>query len=195
MALAPEYELLEDAMLRSLLLVFCLAAAPAAAGEGWLQNYRQTTPPKPAPDAAFIGPDGGEITLDRFRGKLVVLNFWATWCSPCRREMPALDRLQGALGGDRLEVVALSIDRGGAERVDPFFEKHTLRRLGRYLDPGNAVGEAMDIRRLPTTALIDGEGREIGRLEGPAEWDAPEILAFLETQLPPAGASSLPAPK
>jgi len=69
MALAPESELLEDAMLRSLLLVFCLAAAPAAAGEGWLQNYRQTTPPKPAPEAAFIGPDGGEITLDRFRGK------------------------------------------------------------------------------------------------------------------------------
>ncbi len=177
-------------MLRSLLLVFLVAAGTAAA-EGWLQNYRKTDPPAPAPEAAFTGPDGGEITLARFGGKLVVLNFWATWCAPCRREMPSLDRLQGTLGGEKLEVVALSIDRDGAERVDPFFEQHGIARLKRYLDPRNAVGGEMDIRVLPTTVLIDARGREIGRLPGPAEWDAPEILTFLRDQL----SGALPAPK
>jgi len=191
----PEPELLEGAMLRSLLLVFCIAAGIAAAAEGWLQNYRKTDPPAPAPEAVFTDPDGGEITLARFGGKLVVLNFWATWCAPCRREMPSLDRLQGLLGGDRLEVVALSIDRGGAERVDPFFEEHGIGRLKRYLDPRNAVGGAMNVRILPTTVLVDAEGREIGRLEGPAEWDAPEILAFLRDQLSGADSGPLPPPK
>ncbi len=191
----PEPELLEGAMLRSLLLVFCIAAGTAAAAEGWLQNYRKTDPPAPAPEAVFTDPDGGEITLARFGGKLVVLNFWATWCAPCRREMPSLDRLQGLLGGDRLEVVALSIDRGGAERVDPFFEEHGIGRLKRYLDPRNAVGGAMNVRILPTTVLVDAEGREIGRLEGPAEWDAPEILAFLRDQLSGTDSGPLPPPK
>ena len=191
----PEPELLEGAMLRSLLLVFCIAAGTAAAAEGWLQNYRKTDPPAPAPEAVFTGPDGGEITLARFGGKLVVLNFWATWCAPCLREMPSLDRLQGLLGGDRLEVVALSIDRGGAERVDPFFEEHGIGRLKRYLDPRNAVGGAMNVRILPTTVLVDAEDREIGRLEGPAEWDAPEILAFLRDQLSGADSGPLPPPK
>ncbi len=190
----PEPELLEGAMLRSLLLVFCIAAGTAAA-EGWLQNYRKTDPPAPAPEAVFTDPDGGEITLARFGGKLVVLNFWATWCAPCLREMPSLDRLQGLLGGDRLEVVALSIDRGGAERVDPFFEEHGIGRLKRYLDPRNSVGGAMNVRILPTTVLVDAEGREIGRLEGPAEWDAPEILAFLRDQLSGADSGPLPPPK
>ncbi len=191
----PEPELLEGAMLRSLLLVFCIVAGTAAAAEGWLQNYRKTDPPAPAPEAVFTDPDGGEITLARFGGKLVVLNFWATWCAPCLREMPSLDRLQGLLGGDRLEVVALSIDRGGAERVDPFFEEHGIGRLKRYLDPRNAVGGAMNVRILPTTVLVDAGGREIGRLEGPAEWDAPEILAFLRDQLPGADSGPLAPPK
>ena len=182
-------------MLRSLLLVFCIAAGTAAAAEGWLQNYRKTDPPAPAPDTAFIGPDGGEITLARFGGKLVVLNFWATWCAPCRREMPSLDRLQGMLGGEKLEVVALSIDRGGAERVDPFFEEHGIARLNRYLDPRNAVGGAMNVRVLPTTVVIDTQGREIGRLEGPAEWDAPELLALLRDQLSGTESGGLPPPK
>ena len=182
-------------MLRSLLLVFCITAGTVAAAEGWLQNYRKTEPPAPAPGAVFTGPDGGEITLARFDGKLVVLNFWATWCAPCRREMPSLDRLQDTFGGERLEVVALSIDRGGAERVDPFFAQHGITRLKRYLDPRNAVGSAMDVRILPTTVLIDAEGREIGRLEGPAEWDAPEILAFLRDQLSGGDSGGLPPPK
>ncbi len=182
-------------MLRSLLLVFCITAGTVAAAEGWLQNYRKTEPPAPAPGAVFSGPDGGEITLARFGGKLVVLNFWATWCAPCRREMPSLDRLQGALGGGKLEVLALSIDRSGAERVDPFFKQLGIERLKRYLDPHNAVGRAMNVRILPTTVLIDAEGREIGRLEGPAEWDAPEILAFLRDQLLGADSGGLPPPK
>ncbi|MCY4229856.1 MAG: TlpA disulfide reductase family protein [Alphaproteobacteria bacterium] len=182
-------------MLRSLLLVFCIFAGAAVAAEGWLQNYRKTDPPTPAPDAAFTDSDGGEITLAQFRGKLVVLNFWATWCAPCRREMPSLDRLQGKLGGETLEVVALSIDRSGVERVDPFFEQHSIQQLKRYLDPHNAVGRAMNVHRLPTTILIDTKGHEIGRLEGPAEWDATEILTFLQDQLPGIDSGALAPPK
>ena len=91
--------------------------------------------------------------------------------------------------------MALSIDRGGAERVDPFFEQHGIARLKRYLDPRNTIGSAMNIRILPTTVLIDAQGREIGRLEGPAEWDAPEILALLRDQLSGGDSGGLPPPK
>ena len=142
---------------------------------GWLRE------PAATPDVQFATGEGATASLDDFAGQVVLLNFWATWCAPCVREMPALDRLQAALGGDRFQVVALSSDRAGAEAVAPFYDEHGLAELPMYLDPEGAVGRAFGIRGLPTTVLIDSQGREVARKEGPAEWDSPDIKKVLSS--------------
>ena len=153
------------------------AAGPLIRGE--IQHFRLLGNPRPAPDAPFTDASGKVLRLDGFRGKVVLLNFWATWCAPCKREMPALDRLQGMLGGHRFEVVALSLDRTGLKVVGPFFEETDLKNLAVYLDPRGKVQRAFNITRFPTTVLVDPRGFEVGRLEGPAEWMAPEARALI----------------
>ncbi len=112
------------------------------------------------------------------RGKVVLLNIWATWCTPCRKEMPTLDRLQTALGGTDFEVVALSIDRR-MDAVRKFFAEIGIQKLAMYLDSSAKATRQLGAVGLPTTLLIDREGREIARLIGPAEWDSPDIAAFI----------------
>jgi thiol-disulfide isomerase/thioredoxin len=153
------------------------AAGPVIRGE--IQHFRLLGNPRPAPDAPFTDAAGKVLRLAKFRGKVVLLNFWATWCAPCKREMPALDRLQGALGGPRFEVVALSLDRTGIKVVGPFFEEIGLKNLAVYLDRRGKVQRAFNITRFPTTVLLDPRGFEVGRLEGPAEWMAPEARALI----------------
>ena len=146
---------------------------------GDIQHFRLAGNPRPVADTALIGADGKAHNLHGFRGKVVLLNFWATWCYPCRREMPALDRLQKTLGGADFEVVALSVDRDGAKAVRPFYEKMGLRNLKIYLDPKWRSQRAFAITRFPTTVLIDKAGREVGRLEGPAEWMSRDARALI----------------
>ena len=134
---------------------------------------------RPAADMAFATGDGKAVTLKDFAGKVVLLNLWATWCAPCVREMPTLDRLQASLGGPSFEVVALSSDRAGATAVAPFYEHHQLRALRIYVDPKGEATRAVAARGLPTTVLVDKTGHEVGRLEGVAEWDSPEALALM----------------
>jgi thiol-disulfide isomerase/thioredoxin len=110
------------------------------------------------------------------------VNFWATWCGPCAREMPSLDRLQARLG-DRLAILAISEDRSGGEVVEPFLAKLRLTRLPVYLDPKTAAQQAFAMQGLPTTFLIDPKGRILGQLEGAAEWDSPAMLTLLERYL------------
>jgi thiol-disulfide isomerase/thioredoxin len=131
----------------------------------------------PAPEAGFT-VDGKEASLADFHGRLVLVNFWATWCSPCVAEMPSLDRLQGALGGEGVMVLTLSEDRNPAV-IEPFFAQHGLRNLTQAHDPSAKLSRAFGIRGLPTTILIDRDGREVGRIEGPAEWDSPEAQALV----------------
>lgn len=152
--------------------------------EDTLSRPRQVTagfvlahPPRRFPDFSFQGPGGQTITLERFRNKTVLLNLWATWCVPCRAEIPSLDRLQSQLGNEEFEVVALSIDRGGLEAVQPFYVDTGVKRLGIYLDPTSRSAAALNAPGLPTTLLVDREGREVGRLVGPAEWDSEEWVA------------------
>lgn len=157
------------------------AAAPAqqvAAGETF-PGFEPTTPPVPLPEFKFNDSTDRVLSPMSFRGKVVVLNFWATWCAPCVREMPSLDRLQAILGGPRFEVVALSLDRGGVAVVAPFYARYRLANLGQYFDPASRSSVALGVRGLPTTLLVDAHGREIGRVQGPAEWDSKPILAFL----------------
>jgi thiol-disulfide isomerase/thioredoxin len=155
-------------------------AEPATLGE-----FTPLDPPRPAPEARFTERDGTPRRLADFRGRWVLVNLWATWCAPCVREMPSLDRLQAKLGS-RLTVLAISEDRGGGPVVDPFLKKLRLEALAIYLDPKAGVEQALAVRGLPTSFLIDEQGRIQGQLEGAAEWDSPKMLATLERYLRPA---------
>lgn len=144
------------------------------------------TPAEPGqmfPDIAFKDESGESITLKAFRGKTVLVNFWATWCAPCLKEMPSLDRLQAAFKGANFQVVTISIDRTGSDVVRPFFVRKEIKHLTPYYDAENSVGRAVGALGLPTSLLVDADGREIGRLVAPAEWDSPEAVALIQNSL------------
>jgi thiol-disulfide isomerase/thioredoxin len=146
-------------------------------------NFAIHDAPKPVPEISFENGDGEARTLADFRGRVVLLNVWATWCLPCREEMPTLDRLQAELGGPDFEVVALSIDRAGPEVVSGFFAEIGIENIGLHIDPSGKALFALGIVGLPATLLINREGDEIGRLIGPAEWDSPEMIEFIRSKL------------
>ena len=135
--------------------------------------------PRALPNVRFADGNGRGMTLRDLRGKVILLNVWATWCPPCRKEMPTLDRLQAKLGGPDFEVVALSIDRGGPFVVRAFYEEIGISALPIYLDETTDAATELGVVALPVTLLIDREGREIGRKIGPAEWDSPEIVTLI----------------
>jgi thiol-disulfide isomerase/thioredoxin len=141
------------------------------------------TEPKPVPELTFFDAEGDEVRLADFRGKVVVLNLWATWCAPCRREMPSLDRLQAKFGGAGLEVIALSLDGGDVAKAREFFAELGIASLAVYQDPQARAGRALGAPGLPTTIVINRAGREVGRLLGPAEWDSAEALAVIKALL------------
>jgi thiol-disulfide isomerase/thioredoxin len=161
-------------LLRLVALAALIIPLPAAAF-----NFAPTEP-KPAPDLTFLDAEGNEVRLADFQGEVVVLNLWATWCAPCRREMPSLDRLQAKYGGAGLEVIALSLDRGDVAKVREFFEELEITSLAVYHDPTARAGRELGAPGLPTTVVIDRAGREVGRLLGPAEWDSDEALAVIK---------------
>jgi len=131
----------------------------------------------------FVDGDGGGLTLADFHGRVVLLNIWATWCAPCREEMPTLDRVQARLGGADFHVLPLSIDRAGLDPVRRFYDEIGIAHLGLYLAEDIRAMAAFAVAGLPTTILIDRLGRELGRLSGPAEWDSPENIALFETTI------------
>jgi thiol-disulfide isomerase/thioredoxin len=137
--------------------------------------------PSELPGVAFRDGDGRQRTLADFRGKVVLLNVWATWCPPCRKEMPSLDRLQARLGSDDFEVVALSVDRGGVELVRRFYNANGIQHLAIEVDSSAEAQGELGITGLPTTLLIDRQAREIGRFVGAADWYSSEATAFLMT--------------
>jgi thiol-disulfide isomerase/thioredoxin len=142
--------------------------------------------PRELPPLRFSDERGAETGLAAFRGRVVLLNIWATWCGPCREEMPTLDRLQAALGGPNFEVVTLSIDKGGLPDVQAFFRQIGIKHLHPYLD---TYHDAMDlgVAAVPFTVLIDHKGRELGRKLGPAKWDAPQMIRLIRQYLPAGG--------
>jgi thiol-disulfide isomerase/thioredoxin len=139
--------------------------------------------PQPAPEVGFTDTAGNPAAFADFKGKLLLVNLWATWCQPCLREMPSLEKLQVSQG-DQLTVAAISEDRGGAKVVEPFVAKLGLDKVKIYLDPKSEVGHAFAVRGLPTTVVIDAEGKLVGRVEGAADWEMPEILMALKPFLP-----------
>jgi thiol-disulfide isomerase/thioredoxin len=141
-----------------------------------MANFAAKESPVPAPEIGFTDGAGKPLSLAAFRGKVVLLNFWATWCAPCRREMPALDRLQARLGGDDFEVLALAVDRGGAAKVKAFFDELGIERLELYIDSSTRALRTLGAYGLPTTLLIDRTGKEVMRVIGAAEWDGAEVV-------------------
>ncbi|HXG77986.1 MAG TPA: TlpA disulfide reductase family protein [Methyloceanibacter sp.] len=141
--------------------------------------------PRPVelPDFSFAGAGGSPKSLADFKGKVVLLNIWATWCLPCREEMPALDRLQTKLGGKDFEVVAINIDKGGAEKAETFLKETGVTRLALYTDPSGKLFATLKAVGMPTTLVVDREGREIARLAGPADWASPEAVAVIEAAI------------
>ena len=139
-------------------------------------------PPWRAPTVSFADAAGRNLSLSDFTGRLVLVNLWATWCAPCRQEMPSLERLQTRLG-DKIAILAISEDRGGSKAVAPFVARFGLKAVKTYLDPDSAVGRAFKVDGLPTSFLIDRQGRVLGRVEGGAEWDSPKMLAILDPLL------------
>lgn len=162
---------------------FVALVSPAFAAEATPQGFIVHPEPKSVPQIQFLDKEGRNLTLANFRGKVVLLNIWATWCGPCRKEMPTLDRLQAKLGGPDFEVIALSIDRGGFEAITKFFAEVGVQNLTMYLDSTASAAATLGAVGLPATLLIDRDGREIGRLIGPAEWDSAEMVAFIRSHL------------
>lgn len=139
--------------------------------------------PRALPLIRFSDGNGRTRSLADFRGKVVLLNIWATWCVPCRKEMPTLDRLQAKLGGPGFEVVALAIDDDGLPAVQEFYMQTGIKRLRVYLDKRGEALSNLGVTGIPTTLLIDREGREVGRKLGPAEWDSPAAVKLIRGYL------------
>ena len=156
--------------------------APLARGE--VAAVGIASDPKRLPELAFTDTEGKPRTLASFQGKTVLLNLWATWCVPCRKEMPALDALQTRLGGDKFEVVAVNIDTRNLDKPRAWLDEVGIKRLGYYADPSakvfqdlKAVGKAIG---MPTTLLIDPNGCELGVLAGPAEWASDDAIRLID---------------
>ena len=146
--------------------------------------------PRPLPEIRFQDDQGLDLTLAGFRGRVVLLNIWATWCVPCRQEMPALDRLEARLGGKDFLVIALSIDRKGVDAVRDFYREVGVEKLAIYLDPSGKGSRGLAIPGVPATLLIDQEGREVARKMGAAEWDGLEMVSLIERTIRGQSASN-----
>lgn len=178
-----------EVRLRIAALLAAVAFAIAAASALYYASSSPTNggSAKDVPAFEFQDDAGRTRSLAEFRGRVVLLNIWATWCAPCREEMPSLDRLQAKLGGPEFEVVALSIDREGPDVVRKFFADVGVKSLRIYVDPSAQSMSKLGAVGVPMTLLIDHNGREIGRKAGPAKWDAAQSVDELRRLMGGAG--------
>ncbi len=156
---------------------------PSAPVGPFAENFTFSDPPVPAPSVAFQALDGEVVTLADFRGQVVLVNFWATWCAPCVREMPSLERLHQELADEGFTVLAVSEDRAGAAVVRPFLKRLELHGLPIYLDGKGRLAQAFVVKGLPTSFLIDRQGQVVVGLVGPTEWDSQEAKALIRHYL------------
>lgn len=172
-------------------------AIPAAADvsayealrEGDMLKLRFHESPQRGSDVSFETVDGEAISLAAYEGDIVVLNFWATWCAPCRKEMPELAELQEQLGGNGLEVVTVATGRNPVPSMRTFFDEIGVDNLPLHRDPNQALARNMGVLGLPVTLILDGEGQEIARLQGDADWASDSALAIVSALLEDAAGS------
>lgn len=154
---------------------------PANQADGpQLKNFVTHAVPQSLPVLALQKADGSATDLQAHKGQWLVVNFWATWCAPCRKEMPQLDALAARYGDRNVTVMALSVDRGGAAKPQAFLDELGVSHMVRTFDPSYKAARAVRLIGLPTTLLIDPDGREVGRLAGEADWDSPQVHALLD---------------
>jgi len=170
----------------------CSAAAATAAklrplAKGEVAAVQVSARPELVPNLVFNGPDGNPTSLAAFRGRTVLVNLWATWCMPCLHEMPALAKLQGALGAADFEVVAINIDTRNLEKPKAWLAHKNITGLTYYGDPQAKVFQdlraAKKVEGMPVSLLVDKEGCELALLQGPAEWSSADALALIRTAL------------
>jgi thiol-disulfide isomerase/thioredoxin len=163
----------------------------AAAATGEVAALLPADPPQSLKSLAFNGPDGKPMTIADHAGKTLLLNLWATWCAPCRAEMPALDALQKQMGSDAFQVVAVNVDAGDDAKPKKFLKDTGVEALGYYRDSTMALFNDVKTRGLalglPVTMLVDGQGCLIAHMNGPAEWSGPDAKRLVETALGKAG--------
>ena len=159
------------------------ASPPAAAQIIELngQKFQRWAAPREVPDLRFSDPAGKPTSLGEFRGRVILLNLWATWCPPCREEMPALDRLNARLSGDKFGVVTLALD--SPAKAEAFLRQIKATTLRGYTDTQGLALSTLGVTTVPTTLLIDARGREIGRLSGAAAWDEAPALDLIQSYL------------
>lgn len=178
---------LQALIIRLILIFFCIfvsGAHRAQAGaeellQGAVKYFKLQNPHAPLPDIEFLDGGGQPVRLSQFRGKLVLLTLWATWCPYCLREMPSLNDLQAALGGPNFMVLPVSVDKGGPEIAKQFLEERSFN-LPTFSDPHSAIKTATGTRGIPYAILIDKEGREIGRIHGETNWMAGETINLIK---------------
>jgi len=152
------------------------AFEPLRAGDMKKLNF---SAPKPFVDTAFVGEDGQPMNFEAFKGQYTVVNFWATWCAPCRAEMPTLEALDKAFEGKGLDVITIATGRNPQTAIDNFFAEIGVENLPKHLDPKQALARDMAVLGLPVTVVLNQDAREIARLTGDAHWDSPEAVAIL----------------
>ena len=148
--------------------------------EGQMQTMQLAPSIKPRPATTWKDKSGKDVSLKNFQGKVVLFNFWASWCPPCIRELPSINRLQTGLGGDKFEVVALNIDRGGKQVARRMMRRLKLDKLALYLDQNSKTAKDLRVQTMPTTFVFDHMGREVAKVQGGAEWDSKEAIAVLK---------------
>jgi len=175
-------------ILAVLYTALALGANQAAADIAQAESLREGTmkklifgDPRPASIQIFTDPSGTEMTLANFQGKYVLVNFWATWCAPCRKEMPQLAELQAEFGGDNFEVVTIATGRNPIQAIDSFFEEIGVENLPKYLDPQSILSRNSGVFGLPNTLILNPEGQEIARMRGDAEWYGESARAVIRT--------------
>ncbi|MBP1806596.1 TlpA family protein disulfide reductase [Rubellimicrobium aerolatum] len=151
----------------------------ASLREGDMRKLVIHEEPQSVPDASFQGDDGAEMTLQDLAGDVIVLNFWATWCAPCREEMPTLANLQKELGDEGVRVVTVATGRNDPVALDEFLTEAGADALPRWRDPQQGLARAMGVLGLPVTVILNREGQEVARLTGDADWSSPSAQAIL----------------
>jgi thiol-disulfide isomerase/thioredoxin len=154
-------------------------AALEALREGTMKKLIFASEPQDVSQVVFSDPDGGQYRLADWQGKYVLVNFWATWCAPCRKEMPGLDALQQKFGGDNFEVVTIATGRNTLAGINRFFKEVDVQNLPIFLDPKQKLAREMAVLGLPITVILNPEGQEIGRLRGDAAWDSDSAKAII----------------
>jgi thiol-disulfide isomerase/thioredoxin len=163
----------------ALMLTTCAIGVTLA--DDFPSPFEVFSPPVNAPTVSFKSPDGNTLGLEQWKGRVLVLNIWATWCGPCVREIPSLDRLSKKVRDAGIDVIAVSQDKGGSEKSRSFFEINKVELLSAYSDPQGTLSQSFGVRGMPTTLILDTQGRVVARLEGEAEWDSDAIVESLRS--------------